>query len=119
MSVLRLILACCVAATALSGCSHGDRGGQDGAIHVLVTLSRSGGMGPSIDHAPQSGVHVTVTDDAGGKWPATTNGDGEAQITVPSPGEYDVDISFCPEAAQHASVSAGGSATVRFDCIAP
>jgi hypothetical protein len=119
MPVVRSVLACLVAASVLSGCSQGDDKVQAGAVEVTVTLSRSGGMGPSIDHAPQSGVHVTVTDDAGGKWLKTTNSDGEARLSVPSPGEYEVDISMCPDAPRHATVARGATAKVQFDCIAP
>ena len=114
------VLACGIAATILSGC--GLIGGStpvDGAVNVTVTLSRSGGLGPTLNNVPQSGVHVTVTDDSGGRWSGTTDGAGEANVAVPSPGEYDVDISFCPDAPQQANLAEGATAKVRFDCLAP
>jgi hypothetical protein len=119
MPVARLVLACLVAANVLSGCSHRDDRGQGGVVELTVTLSRSGAVGPSFDHAPQGGVHVTVTDDAGGKWLETTNSDGHARLSVPSQGEYEVDISLCPDAPRRTAVARGATANVRFDCTAP
>lgn len=114
------MLACGIAAAVLSGC--GSSSGStpvDGAVFVTVTLSRSGPPGPNFERVPQSGVQVTVTDDSGGTWSDETNHAGEANLVVPSPGEYDVDISYCPDAPQHATLARGATANVRFDCVAP
>jgi hypothetical protein len=120
MTLRRSVIAFGIAATVLSGCGSSVASTPvDGVVAVTVTLSRSGAIGPSFYRSPQRGVRVTVTDDSGGKWSDETDIDGEAVLAVPSPGEYEVDIGLCPDAAQNTTVARGATAKVRFDCVAP
>jgi hypothetical protein len=102
----------------LSGCgSGGGNAPDDGLVIVTVTLSRSGPPGPVFDQAPQSNIEVTVANSSG-TWSDQTDEAGEARLSIPS-GEYDVDISMCPDAPQHVIVSKGATARIRFDCLSP
>jgi hypothetical protein len=117
--MVRLALVTLATATLLSACGP-DRTAppESGSILVTVTLSRSGPVGPSLDHVPQKDIQVTAVDDAEGIWSTKTGVAGEATLSVPA-GDYDVDISFCPDAAHHVTVTGGATTTTRFDCVAP
>jgi hypothetical protein len=108
-----------LAATALLGaCSQGTSPPQ-GQLQVVVTLSRSGGaVGPTFDHAPQSGEVVRVADSAGRDLTATTDSNGRASLDLP-PGDYGVTADFCPNGPVEVHVSADEVSEVAVDCLAP
>ncbi|GCD89232.1 hypothetical protein [Nocardioides sp. LS1] len=119
MPTMRRLGAALSAAFMLSAC--GSAGGDErelGSITVTVTLSRTGPPGPSLDHSPIPGISVTAISTSQRSWSASTNSEGEAVLSIP-PGEYDVDIGYCPDAPQHVEVTAGARASTRFDCLAP
>jgi hypothetical protein len=117
--MVRWALVTLATATLLSACGP-DRPAppEGGSIAVTVTLSRSGPVGPSLDHVPQADIQVTAVDHSGGSWSTKTGAAGEATLSVPA-GDYDVDISFCPDAAHHVTVTSGVTTATRFDCVAP
>lgn len=109
------------ASTLLSGCADGRTRTPIGQIDVTVTLSRNvggGGLGPSLDHVPQSLKTVTVVGAAGEKLTAATDSHGLAQLQVP-PGEYDVSADFCPNGPEHVVVASGATVNLSIDCLAP
>jgi hypothetical protein len=108
---------------AVSGCSAEKRDGPTtpatGSLDVTVTLSRSGGLGPTFDHVPQHDVALTVTDGAGDSRPGRTDDAGEAHFAL-VPGSYVVDVNpYCPDAPKPVTVLRDQVAEVRFDCVAP
>jgi hypothetical protein len=107
-----------VALAVVSGCGAGPTPSIDGSVIVKVTLSRSGGAGPEIDHAPLPNIDVTVSDTTGHEWRDETGENGSATLSIP-PGDYTVDISYCPDAPKAVTVSTGQASRVRFDCVAP
>lgn len=98
----------------LAACSEPDAG----SLVVTITLSRVGGFGPTLDHVPQSGVSVEVSNDSGDSWPDKTDTLGEAHFLLPA-GGYVVDIGLCPDAPRDVKVVKDEPAEVRFDCLAP
>lgn len=103
----------------VSGTTVGNDSDPSETVEAIVTLSRSGGFRPAIHHAPQMGVRVTVTDSEDGSWSGITHADGVARLSVPSPSQYEVEITGCPNPPQEAALATGATVKIRFDCIAP
>lgn len=111
----RLWALCLVAPLTLVGCQSDETG----SLTVTITLSRSGGLGPTLDRAPQSGVIIDVTSETHDPENDVTDRSGEAHFSLP-PGTYVVDANpYCPERSQSATVVKGQTAQIRFDCLAP
>ncbi len=118
---MRAVISLATLAILMSGCSGPPKSTVSSSmIETTVTLSRSGGLGPSLDHVPQreAVVTVTVTDAAGVERTATTDADGRARLAVPV-GEYDVSTGFCPFRPQHVVASPGAVVRLTIDCLAP
>jgi hypothetical protein len=118
---MRLRWLALVPLVAAAGCSADkkDTPPETGSLVVTVTLSRSGGVGPTFGHVPQHDVALRVTDDAGEAYPGRTDAAGEAHFTL-APGAYVVDVNpYCPDAPKPVTVVRDEPAAVRFDCVAP
>jgi hypothetical protein len=111
------MLATCGAMGLVAACTH-DAPAKDGQLVVLVTLSRTGGVGPSFDHVPQPDEVVRVIDTAGHKQTASTDSDGEAEFVL-APGDYGVTADFCPNGPVPVTISADKVSRAAVDCVAP
>lgn len=104
------------AALLLSSCT-GSTEDTHGQVHVTVTLSRQGALGPNLHHVAQPGKTVIVVNATGERAEEDTDSDGVAHFEV-TPGDYQVSTEFCPERPKHVTVTKGATVHVRIDCIA-